>query len=228
MLREVPSFDRPREKAMKYGVRSLSNVELLAIVLRTGNKDENVLELSKKILYSLDKVSNLRDLSVEELLKIKGIGIAKAISVVATIEIGLRILEEYNHIVKYNSPKDVFEYYYPRLRSLNKETLYALYLNTKGIVIKEQLITQGTISSSLFDSKDIFKWALKCSASSIILIHNHPSGDPTPSIADIKATSSFISQASLLELNVIDHIIIGDTFYSMKENSKVFKMFANK
>ena len=221
MLREVPSFDRPREKAMKYGIKSLSNIELLAIVLRTGQRGENVLDLSKRIIYSLDKVSNLRNLSVEELLKIKGIGLAKAISVVATIEIGLRILEEYNQVIKYNSPKEIFEYYYPKLRGLDKEQLYALYLNTKGNLIKEQLITQGTISSSLFDAKDIFKWALKYSATSIILIHNHPSGDPTPSVADLKSTASFIAQAKLLEFNVIDHIVIGESFYSMKENSKV-------
>lgn len=225
MLKEVPSFDRPREKAIKYGVKSLSNIELLAIILRTGTKDENVLMLARKILYSLEKVSNLKNLSIEELIKIKGIGSTKAVTIIAAIELGIRILEEYNVVTYYKKPIEIFNYFYPKLRGQDKENLIALYLNTKGGIIKEKLISLGDISSSLFDSKDILKWALKYSASAIILIHNHPSGDPTPSIADLKATSNFLKQAKLLDIVVLDHIIIGETYYSMKENSKVFNLF---
>lgn len=108
---------------------------------------------------------------------------------------------------------------------IKKEHLYAIFLNTKGMIIQEKLITQGTISMSLLDGKDIIKWALKLSASAIILVHNHPSGDPSPSLADLKATSGFVNQAKVLELVVIDHIIIGNTYYSMKENSKIFRIF---
>ncbi len=225
MLREVPSYDRPREKAFKYGIKSLSNIELLAIILRTGSKKENVLDLSKKIIYNLANITSLREATIEELTAIEGIGLTKAITILASIEFGLRILEDKNQIIYYSNPKQVFELFYPKLHGLNKEHLYAIFLNTKGNVLKEQLITQGTISSSLLDGKDIFKWALKLSATALILVHNHPSGDPTPSIADLKSTTSFVNQAKIMEIIVLDHIIIGDTYYSMKENSKIFKVF---
>ncbi len=225
MLKEVPSYDRPREKAIKYGVKSLSMVELMAIVLRTGSKDENVIELAKKIIYSCDEFRLLNDLSLNELTKIKGIGPTKAITILAAIEMGIRIIASKNEIVFYHNPKEIFDYYYPKVKLLTKEHLYALFLNTKGVLIKEQLITQGTISSSLFDGKDILKWALKLSASAIILVHNHPSGDPTPSMADLKATTGFVNQAKIMEIMVLDHIIIGNDFYSMKANTKIFKVF---
>lgn len=226
VLREVPIYERPREKALKEGVKSLSNVELMAIILRTGSKDENVMEVAKKIIYSNNNLASLGDLSVEDLITFKGIGKTKAITIVAMIELGIRIVEAKNEIIIYNSPEQIFNYYQPRLSKLPKENLYALYLNSKGFVIKEQLISQGTVSMSLLDGKDIFKWALKVSASAIILIHNHPSGDPTPSLEDLKSTKIFINQAKIMELVVLDHIIVGNTYYSMKTNSKFFKLFA--
>ena len=223
MLKEVPFFDRPREKAIKYGIKTLSTVELIAIVLRTGSKEEGVIELSKRLLYGLDSLSRLREMTVEELVDLKGIGKTKAITLQASIELGLRILEEKNKLKTYANPKQIFNYYSPMLNNINKECLYAIYLNTKGYVINEQLITQGTISSSLIDGRDIIKWALKYSASAIILVHNHPSGDPTPSIQDMKVTAEIVKQAKLMDLIVLDHIIIGDNYFSMKENSLVFK-----
>lgn len=225
MLKEVPSFERPREKAIKNGITSLSTAELIAIILRTGSKDDNVLEISRKILYSIDNLSRLRELTISELTKIKGIGTTKAITLLASIELGIRILEVKNEIKSFTTPNEVFNYFYPKLRSLNQEHLYAIFLNLKGIVLEIKLITKGTISSSLLDGKDIIKWALKLSATAVILVHNHPSGDSTPSLADLKATSSFVNQAKLLEIVVLNHIIIGDTYYSMKKNTKLFKVF---
>lgn len=223
MLREVPFFDRPREKALKYGIKTLSTVELIAIMLRTGSKDEGVIELSKKLLYGLDSLSRLREMTIEELVNLKGIGKTKAITLLASIELGLRILEDKNRVKAYSNPKQIFDYYSPLLKNINKECLYAIYLNTKGLVISEQLITQGTVSSSLIDGRDIIKWALKLSASAIILVHNHPSGDSTPSIQDMKVTNEIVKQAKLMDLVILDHIIIGDSYFSMKENSLVFK-----
>lgn len=225
MLKEIPPFERPREKALKYGIDSLSTVELLAIILRTGSKDENVLDTSKKILYSIDNLARLREMTINELTKIKGIGTTKAITILASIELGIRILESKNEKNIFDTPKAVYEYFYPKLRLLNQEHLYAIFLNLKGKTIDIKMITKGTISSSLLDGKNIIKWALKLSATAIILVHNHPSGDPTPSISDLKTTSSFANQAKLLEIVVIDHIIVGDYFYSMKENTKLFKVF---
>lgn len=223
MLKEVPYYERPREKAFESGVAALSNVELLAILLRTGSKEESVIDLSKRLLYSLDSISRLNEITIEELTNIKGIGNTKAITLLASIELAKRILENERKIKYYQNPKQIYNYYYPILKNLNQEYLYAIYLNTKGVVISEQLITKGTISSSLIDGRDILKLALKLSASAIILIHNHPSGDSTPSLADIKATSKIITQANLMDIVVIDHIIIGDDYYSMKENLTIFK-----
>ncbi len=225
VLKEVPYYERPREKALKYGFQSLSNSELIAILLRTGSKESNVLEVAQNIIYRIEKISNLKYLTLTELIAIKGIGKTKAITLLASIELGVRILRNENEIKVYATPRQVFDYLYPKVKLLNKECLYALYLNTKGALIKEVLITQGTINSSLVDGKDIFKWALKLSATAIILVHNHPSGDPTPSIQDLKATEKIVQMAKMMDVIILDHIIIGDDYYSMKEESKIFKVF---
>lgn len=223
MLREVPIYERPREKAIENGINSLSNVELLAILLRTGSKNEDVMQLSKKILYNLDSISRLNEITIGELTSIKGIGKTKAITLLASIELGLRILENKRKLKIYKDPEQVFNYYYPLLRNLNQEHLYVIFLNAKGLVISEQLISKGTLSSSLIDGRDILKLALKFSSSAIILVHNHPSGDSMPSVADIKATSKVINQAKLMDIVVLDHIIIGNDYFSMKENLSIFK-----
>lgn len=225
MQKEVPYDERPREKAMKYGIQSLSNTEILAIILRTGSKEKNVLEVSQKLLYQIDKISNLKNITINELTNIKGIGKTKAITILASIELGMRIIRNDNELKTYTTPRQVFEYLYPKVKLLNKECLYALYLNTRGGLIQEVLITQGTVNSSLVDGKDIFKWALKLSATAIILVHNHPSGDPTPSIQDIKSTEKLVQMSKMMDVIILDHIIIGNDYYSMKEESKVFKVF---
>lgn len=223
MLREVPIYERPREKAIENGINSLSNVELLAILLRTGSKNEDVMQLSKRILYNLDSISRLNEITIGELTSIKGIGKTKAITLLASIELGLRILENKRKLKIYKDPEQVFNYYYPLLRNLNQEHLYVIFLNAKGLVISEQLISKGTLSSSLIDGRDILKLSLKFSSSAIILVHNHPSGDSMPSVADIKATSKVINQAKLMDIVVLDHIIIGNDYFSMKENLSIFK-----
>lgn len=225
MLKEVPYTERPREKALKYGIQSLSNTEILAILLRTGSKDKNVLEVAQNLLYQMEHISSLKDMTIHELTNLKGIGSTKAITILAAIELGVRIIRNENEIKTYTHPRQVFDYLYPKVRLLTKECLYALYLNTKGALIREVLITQGTINSSLVDGKDIFKWALKLSATAIIIVHNHPSGDSTPSIQDLKSTEKLVQMAKVMDLVILDHIIIGDDFYSMKEESKIFKVF---
>lgn len=225
MLKEVPYAERPREKALKYGIQTLSNIELLAIILRTGSKDKNVLEVARNVIYKIENISSIKDMTINELTAFNGIGSTKAITILASIELGMRIIRNENEIKTYTTPRQVFDYLYPKVRLLTKECLYALYLNTKGNLIKEVLITQGTINSALVDGKDIFKWALKLSATAIIIVHNHPSGDPTPSIQDLKSTERLVQMARVMEIIILDHIIIGDDFYSMKEESKIFKVF---
>ena len=213
MLKEIPDYDRPREKALKYGINTLSNIELLAIILRTGSKEENVIDVAKNLLYSFKNLSSIAEATLKELTTIKGIGEIKAITLLASIELGLRIMDIKNEIIFYTNPQQVFDAFYPKVHLLKKEHLYAIFLNTKGMIIQEKLITQGTISMSLLDGKDIIKWALKLSASAIILVHNHPSGDPTPSREDMLTTKRILDAGALIGIDLLDHIIIGNHCY---------------
>lgn len=153
MLKEIPDYDRPREKALKYGIHTLSNIELLAIILRTGSKEENVVDVAKNLLYSFKNLSEIAEATLKELTAIRGIGQIKAITLLASIELGLRIIDIKNEIIFYNNPQQVFDAFYPKVHLLKKEHLYAIFLNTKGMMIQEKLITQGTISMSLLDGK---------------------------------------------------------------------------
>lgn len=222
ILKEVPIWERPREKALKDGIKSLSTTELLAVILRTGVKDKSVLSLSHQVIQKLTKIGDLNDITINELLTIKGIGAAKAITLLAAIELGLRIVQSQNEAISFNSPLAIFDYLKDELRHLKQEQLIVLYLNVKGMLICRKTLFIGTINAIMTDNKEIFKWAYKYSATALILVHNHPSGDPTPSIADIKMTENAIAQAKALGFAILDHIIIGKTYYSMKQKSNIF------
>lgn len=222
LLRDVPFYERPREKALKYGVRSLSNQELLAIILRTGTKDESVLTLANNILYKLESISDMNELTIDELLTIKGIGEAKALEIKAAIEFGYRIIRDEQDHNQVSSPVAVFNLLKDEMRLLKQEHLYALYLNTKGRLIAKKMITKGTTNMTIIDDKEIIKWACKHSASAIIISHNHPSGDPTPSAEDLKATEKLIKSTNLVDIPLLDHIIIGNNFYSIRQNTNLF------
>ena len=225
ILKELPIYERPRERAIKYGIENLSNSELLAIMLRTGNKDENVVMLANKIFKEISSLTELKQLSIDELIKIKGIGPTKAITILASIELGLRILKEQVDELKLSFAEEVYQYMLPRLQGKTEENLFAIYLNAKGSLIACKLLTSGNVNSTIIDAKLIFKWAYKFSATGIILVHNHPSGDPTPSMQDLKYTERIIKQSTLTEFIIIDHIIIGNGYYSIKKNNKIFKVF---
>lgn len=225
ILKELPIYERPRERAIKYGIENLSNSELLAIMLRTGNKDENVVMLANKIFKEISSLTELKQLSIDELIKIKGIGPTKAITILASIELGLRILKEQVDELKLSSAEEVYQYMLPRLQGKTEENLFAIYLNAKGSLIACKLLTSGNVNSTIIDAKLIFKWAYKFSATGIILVHNHPSGDPTPSMQDLKYTERIIKQSTLTEFIIVDHIIIGNGYYSIKKNNKIFKVF---
>ena len=224
LLKEIPDYEKPREKAKELGIERLSNVELLAILIRTGTKGKNVLETSKEILYKLENIKDLNTITLTELTSVKGIGSDKAITVLAAIEFGKRINEFKKSSISFAKAEDVFEYFKIKMNGLEQENLYVIYLNNKLNLLDIKLITTGTINTTLFDATTILKWALKLSSPAIILVHNHPSGDPTPSVADYKMTDLIIKQCELLNITVIDHIIIGETFHSMKR-SKEYKKF---
>ena len=224
IIKEIPIFERPREKVINQGVHYLSNTELLAILLRTGTKDENVLRLSEKLLYKLTNINDLNDLTINELTSVKGIGPSKAVTVLAAVELGRRMTNLTKKDLSLTSSKQVYEYMKNYFLSVKEEHLYGIYLNAKGGLINTIELSKGTINSTLIDPDLIFKWYYKLSSSAVILVHNHPSGDSTPSIPDLKKTDEVIKKAKLLDIRVLDHIIIGKDYYSMRENNKIFNI----
>ncbi len=225
MLREIPTFERPREKAIKYGIKSLSNCELLAIILRTGAKEKNALSLSHELLNELNSLSDLKEISMPELTALYGIGQAKAITILACVELGYRIATERSTEQTFESAAEVYDYMKVRLHGLKEEVLFAIYLNAKGKLVSIKELTRGNLNSTIIDGRLVFKWAYKFSTPAIILVHNHPSGDATPSLQDLKYTEIIIKQAKIAGFVIIDHIIIGNGYYSMKKSEKLFKMF---
>ena len=191
-INEIPFWEKPREKAIDIGIESLSSIELMAILLRCGTKRKSVLELSSEVLTYFESIEELKDVTIEELVKIDGIGIAKATTILAAIELGKRLASKKLTKNKLVTPVDVYLEFSPLVNGLKQEHLYAVYLDTKGFLIQRKLISIGNINSALMDDKMILKWAYKLSATAIILIHNHPSGDPRPSMQDIEATKNLV------------------------------------
>lgn len=223
ILKEIPIYERPRERALDVGVENLSTTELLAIILRTGSKKYSVLETANQILSKSSKIQNLNFLSLEELVEIDGIGITKAITILSAIELGKRINQIEKNDISFFNPIEIYNYMKNELQSLTEERSYALYLNTKGKLIEKKLLTIGTINQTLIDSKIIFKWAYKLSASAFVLIHNHPSKDSTPSKQDLHITREILKQSKTLGIFFIDHLIIGNDFYSMSQSTDIFE-----
>ena len=212
----MPKQNRPRERFLKYGPEVLSDAELFAIFLRTGTVGENVTDMSNRLIaeYGLDK---LFDCSLKELQKIKGIGPSKAMQVLAMAELGKRYNQSKNPIKKISCAEDVFDYFHERLKDKKEEHFYILMLNTQNIIIGEQLISKGILDASIIHPREVFKPAIRNSASKIILVHNHPSGDPNPSVEDEEITRRLIEAGEGLGIKVVDGVIIGkDKWESLK------------
>ena len=223
MIKEIPKAERPRERFLKYERSSIQTHELLAIILRTGSKDESVLELSKRILYEYDSLKELSSASVKELMKFKGVGSSKAIEVLAAIELGNRVnLDTFRSKIKLKSPEEIYSFLKASLEMKTQEYLIALYLNTKGELIKEETLFIGSLTSSLIHPREIFKHAVLNSAAAIVIVHNHPSGDPTPSVHDVKITKMIHKNSLMMDIELLDHVIIGkDKYYSFKEKGVI-------
>ncbi|WP_080588410.1 RadC family protein, partial [Heyndrickxia coagulans] len=185
LIKDFPAEDRPRERLIRTGAESLSNQELLAILLRTGTKDESVLELANRLIRHFEGLRFLKDASLEEMTAIKGIGTAKAVQILAAIELGRRIAN-LQHDTRYviRTPQDGANYVMNDMRFLSQEHFVCLYLNIKNQVIHRQTIFIGSLNASIVHPREVFKEALRRSAASIICFHNHPSGDPSPSKED--------------------------------------------
>ena len=212
----------PREKLIKYGAEYLTEYELLAIILGVGSSSENVFDLAKKILNDYSSIKNLLELSYEELIKIKGIKMAKATKIIASIEFAKRIFEYKPPKLKFDNPNSIYSFMRLELENKTHEEFFVLYLDRRFNLIKKDILTVGTEDMVIFDIKEVFKRALKYGSSNIVLIHNHPSGSLKPSQSDIDATNKAIVAGNSLEINVIDHVIISNEgYYSFLENHKM-------
>jgi DNA repair protein RadC len=219
MIRDYPTDERPRERMVQSGPASLSNQELLAIILRTGTKSESVLQLSNRVLTTFEGLRLLKEASLEEITDINGIGLAKAVQIMSAVEIGRRIANlEYDDRYSIRSPEDGANYVMNDMRFLSQEHFVCLYLNTKNQVLHKQTIFIGSLNASIVHPREVFKEAFRRSAASIICIHNHPSGDPTPSREDIEVTKRLAECGKIIGIEVLDHLIIGEKKYvSLKE-----------
>ncbi|MGL5328256.1 MAG: RadC family protein [Peptostreptococcaceae bacterium] len=212
--------ERPREKMILNGPDNLSNAELLAILLRTGTKKRNAIELADYIINKdLQGIRYLQDITIEELCEIDGIGLSKATQIKAALELGLRISSAKPNKYKVKNPWDIYKYYMESLRYKQKEIFKVVLLNTKNEIITDVDVSVGTLNSSLVHPREVFKEAIRRSSNKMILIHNHPSGSVEPSKEDKSITNRLIECGDLIGIQVIDHIIIGDGLYfSFKEN----------
>ncbi|AWE08177.1 hypothetical protein DCE79_12585 [Lysinibacillus sp. 2017] len=218
-INDVHEADRPRERLIRQGAKSLSNQELIAILLGTGTKKESVLTVANRVLLNFEKLHNLKHATLEEMTDIKGIGEAKAVLLLASIELGRRLaskdLEERYTI---RSPEDAASYLMQDMTSLQQEHFVCLFLNVKNQVIHKQTIFVGSLNASIVHPREIFREAVKRSAASLICSHNHPSGVPTPSPEDIDVTNRLYEAGKIVGVDLLDHVIIGDhQFISMKE-----------
>lgn len=218
-IMDLPVNERPRERLLRYGAEGLSNSELLAIILRTGIKNENIMNLSSRLLAQSGGLNGLLSLSLEEIMSLKGLGEAKASQIIAIGELSKRFKsykagEQY----KINQPKDVASLVMEEMKSFKEEHLRVVMLNTKNIVISSKDVSIGSLNSSIVHPREIFAEAIKKNSASIVICHNHPSGDPTPSSEDIQVTHRIKECGKLLGIDLLDHIIIGDGIYvSLKE-----------
>ena len=214
-IKEWAESDRPRERLLLHGAKALSDAELIAILINTGTKEDSAVAIAKKILaHTENNLIELSKLSINDFSKFKGIGQKKAITIITALELGRRRREaEVIERKKISSSNDAFEYFYTSLTDKKYEEFWILLLDRSNKVIKKIAISEGGISGTVVDQKKIFKLAVDHQASSVILGHNHPSGNLMPSEADKHLTQKLKQAAVLLDLSVLDHLIIGDEKY---------------
>ncbi|MGG2018299.1 RadC family protein [Bacillus sp. S10(2024)] len=222
-IRDVVKEDQPRERLLLEGASSLSNTELLAILLRTGSKEESVLTLANRILHYFDGLRMLKDATIEEMTSIHGVGVAKASQLIAAFELGRRMVRlEYQNRYSIRNPEDCARYMMEEMRFLQQEHFVCLYLNTKNQVMHRQTVFIGSLNASIVHPREVFKEAFRRAAASIICLHNHPSGDPTPSREDIEVTKRLVECGKIIGIEILDHIIIGDhKFVSLKDKGHI-------
>jgi len=213
-INELADHQKPRERMLSQGARYLSHAELLAILINTGRKGSSSLDIANELLKSVDNLKELKALSINDLNKVKGVGLYKALILKAAFELGERIHSgSVDDKIQITSPKDVADFMMGQMEHLKQEKFIVLFLNSKNIVIKKKTIFIGTLNASIVHPREIFSEAIKCASNAIIVLHNHPSGDTTPSNEDIKTTERLRECGQLLGIDLLDHVIIGDHEY---------------
>jgi len=216
-IKDMPETMRPREKLLKNGEMSLSDAELLAIVLGMGTRNVSALELANFLLAKYKGLRGLKEACLEELIGERGIGPAKAVGIKAAIGLGRRLALDVQEKIPIKSPEDVKNIVMEEMRYFDREHFRSLYLDRKGGLMVMEDVSIGSLHSSIVHPREVFKTAVKKSAASIILVHNHPSGDPTPSKEDIDVTNRLIEAGKIMGIEVLDHIVIGEgTYCSLK------------
>lgn len=226
-IKDLPKEDRPRERLLECGVQNLSNEELLSIILKTGSKNHSVKEVALDVLTLAGGIENLVNLSKEQLLEVDGIGLTKAIELISVVEIGKRIFLNSNQIQKVNFRNAYEIYLATKYLFINQkqEYFYCFYLNNKNELIERKLLFMGTINRSLVHPREIFKYAYLSSASSIVCMHNHPSGDVTPSREDIRLTNALVEIGKINSIPIVDHLIVSDQgYYSFYEDGRIMNL----
>lgn len=224
-IKDWPEGERPRERLLKYGAHNLSEAQLLAIILRTGGGGKSAIDLAIELLNSFGDLKKIESASLSEFSPFKGMGKAKVAQIKAAFELGKRLLEEpYQRGPVFSSGYDVFSYYSPRFKNIKKEVFYCAMLDAKNRIFRENKVSEGTLTNSLIHPREAFRDAIKESTVSVIFVHNHPSGDPSPSRDDILITERLVSAGDIVGIKVLDHVIIGDERYtSMMEKGYIKK-----
>ncbi|HBE45180.1 MAG TPA: hypothetical protein DDW17_06970 [Deltaproteobacteria bacterium] len=218
-----PEDERPRERLLKFGADKLSDAELLAILLRVGSSGKSAVDMARELMNEFGNFRTIDSKSFAE-LKRKGLGIAKIAQIKAAIEIGKRFLKEKSLTkIKVKTSKDIVDYFIPYLRDMKKEIFKAVLLDGKNKIIKDVTISEGTLTKSIVHPREVIKEAIAESASALVLIHNHPSGEPQPSQDDIEITNRMVAACELVGIRILDHIIIGDNNYFSFFNEGLIK-----
>ena len=219
MIKELPADERPREKMKERGAQALGNSELLAILLRTGTAAESALRLAENLLDRAGGLAGLGHATLEEVEQVRGIGEAKAVTLLAALELGRRVdsLAPLDRTAV-RTPDDVAALLLPRFRYESRESFVAVLLSTKNHVLKTPVISVGSLNASIVHPRELFREAINASAAAVIVAHNHPSGDPTPSPEDVSLTRKLVEAGKILDIPVLDHVVLGDGKYiSFKE-----------
>lgn len=217
-IKQLPISERPYERCERYGAEYLTDAELLSVVIRSGTKERRSFEVAQDVLMIKDEYQGLKGLynvTLNELMRIKGIGRVKAIQILCVVELTKRMSKVVsNKGIYFNTPQSIADYFMQEMRHLDTEQVTLVLLNSKNRLIKEIRLSKGTVNASLTTPREVFICALKYEAVNFAMIHNHPSGDPTPSQEDIRLTNRIKESSKIVGINLIDHIIIGDNIYT--------------